>query len=449
MSAEAPHPVQVPLDDPERLRSLQPVHVDEAEMLRAHRGRLAVAASKVAKQFDEIDEYQKHVLSMITDGSLPDWNSEVTALGSSIEREPFIRMYCEQMLQQVPEKRRHFTTIEMMLKAINYVVHTAPIYRDVNSIAWQFPFSSLMNFWMMTPAGKALLRMPQINDHINRVMKSWCTFLNSPASLYVLNDGPEGWLNPAAIEYNKLDTDYLIPDRSAPHWGFTCYNEFFHRDILPGARPVAGPGDPSVVNSPNDGVCWALQEDVKAYDAFWLKSQRYSLMDMLDYSPFTERFIGGAVYQTFVNGGADWHRFTAPIDGTVVEARLVPGYAWTESDAVAVDPESGPYSQGWAAGVATRALIFIDSGLPKLGTVCVVPIGLTEVSSVELFVKEGDTVKKGDQLGWFSFGGSSFALVFQPGAISRFLVKPPRTHRNDQPVDTLKANGQFAVANAS
>jgi phosphatidylserine decarboxylase len=78
-----------------------------------------------------------------------------------------------------------------------------------------------------------------------------------------------------------------------------------------------------------------------------------------------------------------------------------------------------------------------------------VPIGLTEVSSLELFVKAGDTVKKGDQMGWFSFGGSSFALVFQPGAVKKYLVLPPSHGRNKQPKDTLRTNQQFAVANVN
>ena len=421
--------------------------IDEAILLEVHQHRLGVAGSKIAREFEQIDQYQKHVLNEINRPGLKEWRPEVVALGNTIEREAFIRMYIEQMLQEVPEKRQNFTSVEMMLDAINYVVHTAPIYKDVESISWQFPLSALMNFWMMTPAGKAVLRMPQINDHLNRIMKAWCVFLDSEASLYVLNSGPEGWLSPDAIKYNALDKDYKAPDRSAPHWGFKSYNQFFHRDIQDGRRPVDGPGDPAVINSPNDGVAWALQDNVKASDAFWLKSQRYSLNNMLNNSPFTEKFIDGTVYQTYVNGGADWHRFTSPIDGTVVGTEIITGYAWTESDEVKPDPMSGPYSQGWAAGVATRGLIFIDSGVKKLGLVCVVPIGLTEVSSLELFVKEGENVKKGDQLGWFSFGGSSFAMVFQQGAIEEFLVKPPKTDRNQQPVDTLRANQQFAIAN--
>jgi phosphatidylserine decarboxylase len=415
-------------------------------MQEAHDRRLVVARGALPPDFTPINEYQKHVKREIARGGLTDWNAEVIALGNAIERDPFVRMYCEQMLEEVPEGYRHFETIPEMLQAFNYVVHTAPIFKDDTSIAWQFPMSSLMNFWMMTPAGKALLRMPQINDHINRVMRSWCQFLNSPESCYVLNAGPEGWFCDAAIAYNALDTDYA-PDKTKPHWGWTSYNDFFHRDIKPGMRPVDGPGDPTVINSPNDGVAWAVQHDCKGDDAFWLKSQKYSLRDMLHRSPFTEHFIGGTVYQTFVNGGADWHRFTAPVDGTVVETQTVAGYAWTESDTVPLDPESGPYSQGWAAGVATRGLIFIDTGVDPLGIVCVVPIGLTEVSSLELSVKAGDTVKKGDQMGWFSFGGSSFALVFQPGAVKKFLVLPPSHGRNKQPTDTLRTNRQFAVGN--
>jgi phosphatidylserine decarboxylase len=195
---------------------------------------------------------------------------------------------------------------------------------------------------------------------------------------------------------------------------------------------------------------------VRETDSFWLKSQAYSLRDMLKDNPLTKRFVGGTVYQTFVNGGADWHRFSAPITGTISHVELVEGYAWTESDTIPYDPMSGPYSQGWAAGVATRGLLFIDSGLEKLGTVCVVPIGLTEVSSLEFYklengtrrpLRKHDTVKKGEQIGWFSFGGSSFALVFQPGALREILVEPPVTGRNDQPDRTLWANKRFAIAN--
>ena len=406
--------------------------------------RHGVLLRRFSKDKQQIREFQLFVREQI---KIPrDVHPEVQALARSIEADPFIRMYLSKMLEEIAPPFDVFKSIEELLQAINYVIGTAPVYKDPDSISWQFPLSALMNFWMGTPSGKVVIRMSTLNDHLNRILKAWCVFLDSAQSLYVMNDGPEGWLCEAAQRFNKLD-EYVVPDRSAPHWGWPSYNAFFHRDIKPEFRPVDAPDDQSIINSPNDGVCWALQRDVRRSDKFWLKSQSYSLYDMLHGSKYTERFVGGDVYQTFVNGGADWHRFTAPIAGEVVGAELVPGYAWTESDAVGYDPMSGPYSQGWASGVATRALIFIDSKQAPLGMVCIIPIGLTEVSSLELFVKEGDQVKKGDQLGWFSFGGSSFAMVFQPNAIGEYLVNPPPPKkRNNQPRQTLWANKRFAIA---
>ena len=100
------------------------------------------------------------MLQQITGAPDAPWQPEVVALERTIKRHAFVRMYLEQMLLEVPEHRRHFTTVDMFLRAVNFVVHSAPIYKDVNSISWQFPLSALMNFWMMTPSGKAVLRMP-------------------------------------------------------------------------------------------------------------------------------------------------------------------------------------------------------------------------------------------------------------------------------------------------
>jgi phosphatidylserine decarboxylase len=49
--------------------------------------------------------------------------------------------------------------------------------------------------------------------------------------------------------------------------------------------------------------------------------------------------------------------------------------------------------------VATRAVVFIEADNPKIGLMCFMGIGMTEVSTCETTVKEGQHVKKGDQLG--------------------------------------------------
>jgi phosphatidylserine decarboxylase len=40
-------------------------------------------------------------------------------------------------------------------------------------------------------------------------------------------------------------------------------------------------------------------------------------------------------------------------------------------------------------------------------------VGMAEVSTCEISVREGDRLRKGDQIGMFHFGGSTHCLVFR------------------------------------
>ena len=62
--------------------------------------------------------------------------------------------------------------------------------------------------------------------------------------------------------------------------------------------------------------------------------------------------------------------------------------------------------------VSVRHIFIIEMDDGSGRCVAVIEIGMTEVSSCKPTVSEGDYVKKGDQLGYFQFGGSSYALVF-------------------------------------
>ena len=72
------------------------------------------------------------------------------------------------------------------------------------------------------------------------------------------------------------------------------------------------------------------------------------------------------------------------------------------------------------AVLATRALIFIEADNPDIGLMCVMFVGMAEVSSNEITVREGQHVKKGDQLGMFHFGGSTHCLIFRPQVKLKF-----------------------------
>ncbi|MES2096979.1 MAG: phophatidylserine decarboxylase associated domain-containing protein [Pseudomonadota bacterium] len=388
-------------------------------------------AKKAAKQPDNVAHYERSVRDLAT----------------LIATDGIVRMYVTEMIDQVPAKYRTVDTIGALLKALNHIVLHAPLYNPDPAKQNFFPFYSLFLYMMYTRAGEAAFRNDAFNAGIRRILNQWCAHLDSAASRTVLNTGKYGWLSPSAREYCGLD-EFVIPNRAAPHWGFASFNAFFHRQIKPACRPIADPDDPRVIVSPNDGTVYKLARGVKLEDRFWLKGQPYSLLNMMDDSPFAASFIGGDVLQTFLAGN-DYHRWHAPISGTVREIRRVPGLMFSQLRSLGFHPnDPSQLPQGYDACVNTRGLVFIESDDPIIGMACVIPIGITEVSSVRFEVEVGQRVRKGDELGFFSYGGSSLCTVFQPGAVERFTLGPVSECAEESSVP-VRVNAQIAVASSA
>jgi phosphatidylserine decarboxylase len=340
-------------------------------------------------------------------------HDSVTELARLIDRDPVVRMYVTLMIEQAKEYRKEgVRDVPDLLDHLDTIVTWAPRYLD----KVHFPMSALFVDMMFTPAGEAVFRNRDLNRALLGILREWCTYLDSPASCWVLTD--EQWLSPAAWKELKLADFEIDPEK--PHGGLLSFNDFFHREIRPEKRPVTGPGDPKVIVAPNDGKVVKIQRNVRRTDEFWVKGQRYSLYDMLDGSDLTDGFVGGDVYQSFLSG-ADYHRWHAPVAGTVISTRVVEGLTFTELESAGHDPDAGIQSQIYEASVNARALIFIKSSDP-IGIVCVMPIGITEISSLTIRVTPGQKLEKGDELGYFSYGGSSMVVVFQPGAVADFDV---------------------------
>ena len=76
-----------------------------------------------------------------------------------------------------------------------------------------------------------------------------------------------------------------------------------------------------------------------------------------------------------------------------------------------------------------------------------VAVGMSEVSSclISPQVKPGYHIEKGEELGYFQFGGSTHCLVFRPGAIAEFsLGAIPQPHLADPPL--VRVRSKLATA---
>jgi phosphatidylserine decarboxylase len=364
-----------------------------------------------------------------------------------IDRDPIVRMLVTQMIEQVPHTRkyrkRHLESVEQMLLVINEVIGRAPEYDETGLVAC--PLNAALDWCMGTTAGFAAFRHEPINAMFRKILEAWCEFLSSPESLYVINDSPRGWKCKSARKATRIE-DFQYKPREK-HWGFTSWNDYFTRRLKPGARPIADPDDDKVIVNACESTPYAIKTNVKRQDRFWVKAQPYSLRDMLAGDESVDEFVGGSVFQAFLDAH-NYHRWHSPVSGTIRKAFVQPGTYYSEAESEGEDPEGPNRSQGYLAHVATRAIILIESDDPVIGLVGLMPIGMGEVSSCVIHpeIRPGRRIKKGEEVGFFQFGGSTYCLILRPGAIAGFAVEALPQPDNPSPPLVLLGT-RIATAN--
>ena len=344
-----------------------------------------------------------------------------------IENDAEIFMLFHQMFSQVPHKPPYNSDptgapqvrdYKLMLELFNVIMTHAPEYNRTGLVG--FPINAILDWPMGTNAGFTAFLNDKVNAQFRAMLGEWARFLKSADSAGVLNTDPRrGWFGVDALEDMKkaggaaFDALFVCAPLEEHH-GFTSWDDFFTRQFRPGMRPIASPGDDSVIVNACESAPYRLAHDVAAQTRFWIKAQPYSLHHMLANDPLAPQFVGGTVYQAFLSA-LSYHRWHSPVSGRIVKAYVQPGTYYSETPAEGYDSSGPNESQGYITEVATRAMIFIEADNPKIGLMCVMPVGMAEVSTCDITVYEGQHVNKGDQLGMFHFGGSTHCLFFRPG----------------------------------
>ena len=263
---------------------------------------------------------------------------------------------------------------------------------------------------------------------------TWGEFLNSE----------ESWNN---TYYNMVKDD--------PEWGLTegwygegnqwrTYNEFFARKLAsPDMRPIA---DTEVV-SPADSwpkLTWKIDDNHQLQYPQDLQIKTAKISDIAQLigedSQYKDAFAGGTLTHTFLDVNC-YHRYHAPVDGVLKELRTVPGVS-AGGGYTLWDDESKLYYYVNDLGfqmVETRACAIIET--EKYGLVAMLPVGMSQICSVNWIpsLHIGQQLKRGDEMGYFQFGGSDIVMIFQKG------IDVSIAHNSDltlmgQPYANLKRN---------
>jgi phosphatidylserine decarboxylase precursor len=250
-----------------------------------------------------------------------------------------------------------------------YIVHQAPedqLNRDESFSAWMKKFA-----------------------------QAWGSFLDTPESA-------------SGIGSFLTQPNYRIDDYFVGPSGWLTFNQFFARQVKPGRRPVAEPRNDKIIVSPADSVFLGTW-DIGPESRVTVKGVTWEVARLLDGSPYQAAFANGIFTHSFLNVD-DYHRYHVPVAGEVKEVRNIHGRVYMDvirrADGT-LDPVDGETYQI----NQERGLIVIDS--PAVGLVAVLPVGMCVVSSVNLTPEVGARLEKGDEFGFFLFGGSDMVMLFQ------------------------------------
>jgi phosphatidylserine decarboxylase len=322
-----------------------------------------------------------------------------------------------------------------MLQLLNTLMTHAPEFDQTGLVGC--PINTIFDWSMGTAAGMAAFLNERVNAELKKVLNAWGRFLSSSDSTYVLSDHPQkGWFGADARKAMPDFAREFRCDPDEPHYGFRSWDDFFTREFRAGVRPVACPDDDRVIVNACESAPYRIARQVSYRDRFWIKAQPYSIVHMLANDTLAPLFAEASVYQAYLSP-LSYHRWHSPVSGTIRKTYVKDGTYFAEAASHGFDPAGPNDSQSYITEVATRALVFIEADNPDIGLMCVLAVGMAEVSSCQITVYEGQRVRKGDQIGMFHYGGSTHCLIFRPGVKLEFdhHGQKPGLHAANIPVN--------------
>ncbi len=219
-----------------------------------------------------------------------------------------------------------------------------------------------------------------------------------------------GWYQSSALSAKKINKfikkhDMNMLDFIVPAGGYRSFNEFFCRALVPGARSVDL--DLRSLVSPADAKCWALPE-VTMQATFFVKQQQFSLKTLLRDEAAAEYFDGGTLFLLRL-APYDYHRFHAPLSGVYSQPNRLGGTL--ES----VNPLA--FKSGCMPLLENKRHVVMVKSEEFGCDVAVIPVGAMMVGEIEYLAPLPATLAKGDELGYFAFGGSSVIVLLPRGVL--------------------------------
>lgn len=183
---------------------------------------------------------------------------------------------------------------------------------------------------------------------------------------------------------------------------FGSFNDFFIRKLKSERRPINP--DPHILTMPADGRYLVYPQ----FEQFLVKGQEFLIGTFLANVAWANRYRDGSMAIVRLCP-SDYHRFHFPCEGTPSKASLINGPLYS------VNPMA---LRKRLAILSENKRMITEMETQHFGTILYIEIGATFVGSIHQTYTPEKPVRKGAEKGYFEFGGSCIALLFEKGRIA-------------------------------
>lgn len=201
---------------------------------------------------------------------------------------------------------------------------------------------------------------------------------------------------------NDFDIDMSICENNIND--FRNFNDFFVRKLNDNARPIDTDKDKLI--SPGDGRLFAYT-NISVNDLVQVKDITYSLSELIQDDNIVKEYEGG-ICLILRLCPTDYHRFHFVDWGTCEKTNFIPGNYYSVNP-TALEKVAKLYCQN------KREWCIFHS--ENFGDIIHVEVGATCVGSIVQNYEKNKPVSKGEEKGYFKFGGSTTILFFKPNTI--------------------------------
>lgn len=202
------------------------------------------------------------------------------------------------------------------------------------------------------------------------------------------------------IKKFEVDTSEFL----TPVSKFHSFNDFFIRRLKPEARPINQEEGRAIL--PTDAR-YLVFPDIREFPHFFVKGKKFSLKELLKNEELVDKYKTGSMIIARLCP-VDYHRFHFPCRATPGKPQLINGALFSVNP-VALKRNIKILSEN------KRMITMLATSY--FGNVLYLEVGATHVGSIHQTFLADKIYEKGDEKGYFSFGGSCLILLFEPNRI--------------------------------